>query len=256
MRFRSPLATLACLTLLGTVAVAQEASPPPIFQMTTWELAPSTTGQFMAGLAKQASAARTVGLPAAEVGWWTYSEGNRIIVVAPRQRDAVLANPQTMARIREANAALAEEVTAAFGGVQTRMLSQELLIHAPNLSYDPAAQITPGGAQLIDVIIAPGQGRAFNEAIQALNQVRADVGSPYSMQVFRVRLGQTRTVLVTFYDTQEAFHGANSMPRLMAGKPAAQAAWQAGIEKIMASTTSYTFTMMNYAAAQSYPPVP
>lgn len=96
---------------------------------------------------------------------------------------------------------------------------------------------------------------AFNEAIQALNTIRAEVGSPYSVQLYRVRLGQTRTVLVTFYDTQEAFHGANSMERLMAGKPAAQAAWQAALNKIMASTTSFTFRMSSYAASQSYPPM-
>lgn len=155
-RYRSPLAALASLSLLGTMAVAQEAAPPPIFQMTTLEVNPSTLQQYMAGLAKQAAAAKAVGLPAAELGWWTYQEGNRIVTVVPRQRDAVLAPRPVAVRIRDANPALADEITAAFEGVQARVFSQELWVHAPNLSYDATTTIEPGGAQVIDVIIAPG----------------------------------------------------------------------------------------------------
>ncbi len=256
MHFRSSLAALAGTVLFATAAVAQDAPPPPIFQVTTLELAPATMTKWLGGLRAQAAAAKTVGLPPAEFGWWTYTEGNRVIIVIPRERDAVIAGRPTMARIREANAKLADEIAAAFEGATVRLVSQELTVHAPNLSYTPATQYEPGAAEILDAWIAPGQGQAFNEAIREFNEVRTKMGYPYSVELYRVRLGETRTRLVTFIDSRENFYGKNSVGRLMAGKADVQAAWQAAIAKVLPTVTRWESTSVDYTADLSYPPMP
>lgn len=256
MSIRTVSGILAGLAFAAGPSAAQDAPPPPVFQVTTLELSPSTLVKFRNGLQKQAEAAKAVNLPAGEVGWWTYSEGNRLIIVAPRPRDNLLVNPMTRARIREANPALDQGITDAYAGAQARLASQELIVHAPNLSRDGSAGIEPMGAQVAHIMIAPGQGQVFNEAIQAMNKVRADIGYPYSVQLYRVRFGETRTMIVTFFDSREAFVGRNSIQRLLEGKPEAQAAWQAAIDKVLSATASYRFELVDYAPALSYPPMP
>ena len=258
MRFRFAGRITAGLALLALPVLAQDAPPPPIYQVTTLELAPATMGAFRSGMARQAAAAKELNLPAAEAGWWTYSEGNRLIIVAPRTRDAVLGRPAmgTRARIRAANPGLDSAIDKAYGGAQSRLVSQELIVEAPNLSYTAATQVEVGAIQVADIIIAPGQGQAFNEAVQAMNKVRTDIGYPYTVLAFRVRFGETRTQLVTLFDSREAFFGKNSIDRLLAGKPEAQAAWQVAIGKIVAAVESYEFTLSDYSANLSYPAMP
>lgn len=257
MRFRAVAAVLGGSALIATLAVAQEpaAPPPPVFQVTTLELTPATMAAFRNARAKVAEAAKALNLPVEQFGWWDYNDGNRTMIVSPRNRDNVLQGlGNARARIREANPEADKEITAMMEGTQVRVLSQELIMAQPNRTYEPATQPEVGGVSISDIRIAPGQGQAFNEALAAMNKVRADIKYPYPMRAFNVRFGESRTVLATFFDTREAYYGKNQMGRLLEGNAAAQAEWQAAVQKFVASTASLETRVVNYSARQSYAP--
>ena len=254
MRTRSALGVLAAAALVPMALPAQD-TPNAVYQVVTLEHTPSTMVQWRNTQAKLAEVMKATGLPAAEVGWWTYVKDNRTIIVRPRTRDALFPGPGGMGRLRQADSAKAAEVGRGFEGTQLRLVSNEVVEHAPNLSYTPATEMTTGGVSVYGITIAPGQGGAFNRAIRAMNEVRTAVGYPYSVQLFRVRMGATRTEVVTFVDSFEAYYGKNSMERLLEGKPALQQQWQEAINGILTAVSGWTSWTAGYAVNMSYPPM-
>ena len=257
MKFRSVLPALLSPTLLVTLAVAQDppaAPPPPVFQVTTLELSPATMAAWRDARAKMAEAAKAANLPVAEFGWWDYNNGNRTVIVTPRNRADILQGANARARILAVNPAADTALTAAFEGIQVTLVSQELIVAQPNRTYEPATVPAPGGVAILNIRIAPGQGQAFTEAVQAMNKVRADIKYPYPMRSFGVRFGESRTVLATFFDNREAYYGKNQMGRLLEGNAAAMAEWQAAVQKFNAATADITPEVATYSTRQSYAP--
>jgi hypothetical protein len=68
-------------------------------------------------------------------------------------------------------------------------------------------------------------------------------------------LGEARRyIAVTFYDSREAYHGANAMGRLLAANPHAQATWSGFGERSRALSLGNTYSDMNIARTTSYAP--
>jgi hypothetical protein len=257
MKTRTVLGALACTALLASVGLAQD-TPAPAFTMTTLEHTPSTMGAWRNAEAQVVEALKAANIPAAEVGWWAYVKDNKTMIVRPRSRDALFGGggQGSMARLRAAAPEKAAEIQKAFEGTQLRVVSSEVFVQSADLSYASGMDAgTQGGAQVVDVVVAPGQGAAFNEAIQAINKVRADLKYPYNVQVYRVRIGEPRTMVVTFFDSAENFFGKNSLDRLAAGNSAAQAALGAAFGALINTVSSWDSKLTNYAAAMSYPPM-
>ena len=169
MRFRAVLGALAGAAISFSLASAQDAPPPPVYQMTTLELEPGTMMAWRDGLRKQAAAAKAHNLPSAEVGWWAMNDNNRTIIVRPASRDQLFSTPQVMQKIRAVDSAGAAAIAAAFQGGRVVKMTTEIVQQAPNLSDQPATPLPPdqfGGIVILDVDVAPGQGQAFNEAVR------------------------------------------------------------------------------------------
>jgi len=241
----------------STVASAQDANtPPPVMQITTLELAPATMVAWRNGLRKMAAAAKAANLPAAEVGWWSLNEGNRTMIIRPRARDELFSNTQLRQKIAKANPEADKEIAAAFEGTQILGITNEILQGSPNLAYRPAQRLegAPGGTVTVDYTILPGQGRAFNEAIQAMNKALAQINYPYERIVVRVRMGEARTQLITFFDTRENYFGKNSIFRLSDGNQAARDGLTAARQALLKTVGSMHMSISGYSASQSYPP--
>jgi len=252
---RSLLGVLACAAVVST-AHAQDA-PNPVFQVLTLEHTPATMSAWRSAMAKEVAALKAANIPASEVGWWAYTRDNKTILVRPRSRDALFpGGGGGMGRLRQVDSAKAAEVGAAFQGSQVRLTSNEIIEHAPNLSYTPSVEPKSiGGVNVIDIMIAPGQGQAFNEAVRALNEIRKTIDYPYSVQVYRVRMGEPRTVIVTFYDTREAYFGRNSMDTLLERRTMQQEQFQKAIGTILSAVSGWQSWLGGYAENMSYPPM-
>lgn len=255
MRIRSVLCVLGSTALLPTVAPAQD-TPPQAYQVITLEHTPSTMVAWRNAQAQLAEAMKAANIPASEAGWWAYTRDNKTIIVRPRSRDALFGGGNPQARLRQADSAKGAQIAALFQGTQVRGISNEIIEHAPNLSYNPATEMAnPGGVQVLEVRIAPGQGQAFNQAIQAINKVRTAVSYPYSVQLYRVRMGEPRTTIVTFFDTNEAFFGKSSLATLMEGKPALREEYQKAITAVLSAVSGWESWLGSYAPNLSYPPM-
>lgn len=258
MRIRAILGALAGAALVVPVASAQnDAPPPPVFQVTTLELEPSGMIAWRDGLRKQAAAAKALNLPAAEVGWWAMNDNNRTMIVRPHSRDELFSNPQVMQKIRAADSAAAAGIAAAFQGGRVVKMTTEILQSAPNLSYQPATPLPNdqfGGVVIQSFDVAPGQGQAFSQAIQALNKAWADLKYPYARNLYRVRMGEGRTQIYTFIDNRENYYGKNSVQRLMDANPAAAEALRTAYMAMLKTVSHMETGWAGYARDLSYPP--
>jgi hypothetical protein len=257
MRFRAVLGALAGVAFAVSLASAQDAPPPPVFQVTTLELEPGTMMAWRDGLRKQAAAAKAHNLPAAEVGWWAMNDNNRTMIVRPHSRDELFSNPQVMQKIRAADSVEAAGISAAFQGGRVVGMTTEIIQLAPNLSYQPATPMPNdqfGGIITLDVNIAPGQGQAFNQAVQAMNKAWADLKYPYARNLYRVRMGEGRTQIMTFIDNRENFYGKNSVQQLMAANPAAGEALRTAYQAMLKTVTHMESGYVGFARDLSYPP--
>jgi hypothetical protein len=257
MRFRAVLGALAGAAVSFSLASAQDAPPPPVYQMTTLELEPGTMMAWRDGLRKQAAAAKAHNLPAAEVGWWAMNDNNRTIIVRQASRDQLFSNPQVMQKIRAVDSAGAAGIAAAFQGGRVVKMTTEILQHALDLSYQPATPLPAdqfGGMVILDVDVAPGQGEAFNEAIRGLNKAMADLKYPYARNLYRVRMGEGRTQIYTFIDNRENYYGKNSVQRLMEANPAAAGALRTAYEAMLKTVSHMESGWAGYARDLSYPP--
>ncbi len=257
MKTRTVLGALACTALLVSTGTAQD-TPAPAFTLTTLEHTPSTMGAWRNAEAQMVEALKAANIPAAEVGWWAYVKDNKTMIVRPRSRDALFGagGQGSMARLRAVAPEKVEALQKAFQGTQLRVVSSEVFTQSTNLTYASGMDLgTQGGAQVVDVMIAPGQAAAFNEAMQAVNKVRADLKYPYNVQVYRVRLGVPRAMVVTFFDSAENFFGKNSLDKLAAGNSEARAALDAAFTALIKTVSGWDSQITTYAAAMSYPPM-
>jgi len=257
MQSRTILGALAGVALAVSVASAQDTSPPEVFQITTLELDPGTMMEWREGLRKQAAAARELNLPAAEVGWWAMNDNNRTMIVRRHARDELFSNPQVMQKIRAADSARAADVAASFQGGRVTARTTEIVERAPDLSYQPATPLPNdqwSGIIMQTVTVAPGQGRAFREAVQAMNKVLADLKYPYARSVSFVRMGEGAARITTFIDTRENYFGKNSVTRLLEANPAAREDLRAAYQAFLKTVTNMRTTMAGYARDLSYPP--
>ena len=238
-----------------SVGVAQEEAPGPVVRLTTIEINPAHVQKWRGGLRALAEGARNAELPPAEFGWWAVHDGHRTTIVSLRQRDAVIAGRPMMQRIRESNAEAAAKVQEAFSGTESRVIRDEIWTEVTDLSYDAPGEIEFGGSVSVDMWVAPGKGQEFQEAVKALNKLRADAGYPYDVNVYRVMVGEPRFVAVTFFDTREAFYGANGLGRLAQAKNVEGIGQAFGT--MLGTLSRYeNRPAMRYGEAASYPPAP
>jgi hypothetical protein len=239
----------------GAVASAQDAEPPAM-QVTTIEVAPASMGSFRDAIRKMAAAAKAANLPAAEVGWWSLNEGNRIIMIRPHANDELFSNTQLRQKIAKANPDADKEIGAALQTAQILGITTEIVQAVPALRYQPAQPMDSalGATVTTDYTILPDQGSAFDEAIQATNKALAQIHYPYERIIVRVRMGTRRTQLITFIDSRENYYGKNWVPRLWEGNPAAREALVAARQALLKTVGSIRTTVQGYSAAQSYPP--
>ena len=259
MRFRTVLGVLAGAVLavpdLGAQAATAQ-TPPPILRRTVFELDPATMGAWRAALRQQVAAVRAANLPANEVGWWAMNDLNRTILVWPASRDEMFP-ANLMGRIAAADSAAAAALRDARSGTRVLSSTTEIFQMMPDLSYQPAEgmpRVDMTGVVTMEYWVAPGQRRAFSEAIRAMNKVMADVKYPYARNMAWFRMGENRMSMTTFIDSRENYYGKNSFNRLAAGNTAAMEAMSVARQALLKTITKMQQSQANFVEGMSYPP--
>jgi hypothetical protein len=111
-----------------------------------------------------------------------------------------------------------------------------------------------GGADVWDLEIAPGQFGAFNTAVEGMVGILRELNFPYQMALYRVRYGENRVQMVTFWDTRENRWGINSFDRLFDANPEVAAKAGPVYQAFLETVTSMKTTTYNYVEEMSFPP--
>jgi hypothetical protein len=189
-------------------------------------------------------------------GWTTFRDGGRFTLMYPIRNLAHLDDPQWFgAPYRGTTAEAALTSSLANRRRLAMSTSSEILEYVPELSYRPAQVGTESVVRVSHVMLNPDRGADYDALITDANAVRAAVGYPYRVDIYRTVVGQGRRyVVVSYYDTREAFVGANAIGRLLQSNADAQARWNTFGERNAAAVHSSSYRDMNIAAPLSYRP--
>jgi hypothetical protein len=201
-----------------------------------------------------AAAAQRVG--AKGVSWHGYRDGGRISLVFPLVSMATMDDTDRFPRAFRGTAAESAwtEFFNGFYGLPWSMTS-EVIERVPALSYAPARAGEETVVRVSTTVVAPGRTQEYEAFIRDVNAVRTQVGYPYRVEIFRPIVGEARRyIAVTFYDSREAYHGANAMTRLLAANPQAQATWNGFGERNRALALRNTYSDMNIVRSMTYAP--
>jgi len=261
MRIRSFLAGLAAVALIATTASAQEEeeeAPKQAYSVLSFELEPGTMRTWRGAVERMAAAATAADLSGPDYGWWAWHEDNRTVIIWPVPQDELFHDNPIFEKLAEADSAEAAAIGEMFEEASGRQTAVEIMEIQLDLSYQPAYPIegAPGGADVWDLIIADGEGEAFQESMKEFVEILGEMNYPYQMQVYRVRYGAQRTQLVTFFDDQESYHGPNNFGKLLEGKPELAERVEEAYSKFLTSVSSMETSVYNYDEEGSFPPVP
>ena len=256
MRVHPGLLLLASSTLASTASAQQPQTPPPqIWRVIETQIAPAQLRAYRQGTEGLVKVAEAAKAPSSR-RWYTYTTENRQLTARPVVRDSLLVNAN--AAIREAQPDMFAKWMAGLAPAtvtQATQLRNEIWIEVPDWSYTAPNAPNPGtGISVAEVRIAPGQNAAFDSVRKDLAAFRKKVGYPYNVLALRVAIGEPRIVFVTFYDTREAFYGANSMAKVVE-KANAQAEWDALVARLVAPIAGeWRTSLWNYSTTMSYVP--
>jgi hypothetical protein len=249
-------AILGVATFTLGASAQEEEAPKPTAQVMTFELQPATMMDWRAAVARMATAAKKHGLSAAENGWWMYNEGNRTVIIWPVPQNELFHNNSIFEKLAEADSSEAAAIGKMFEAAPGRQLSTEIVEMQPEMSYSPANPIegSPGGVEVIDVVVADGQDDAFNTGAKEYVAILEAIGSPYVMNLYRVRHGMTRVQFVTFFDTIGNYYGANSFDALVAKTPEIGERLQKAYAGWLKGVAHMSSRLVFYDEAGSFPP--
>jgi hypothetical protein len=186
----------------------------------------------------------------ASAGWDVYTRENRTVVVRQVKRDSLLANPN--AALMQGARELLQQTMSALPQTGTVTLRNEIWVHVPEWSYDPATPVEFTGAAVTDAPIAPGQAAASDTVRRDLAKFRQKIGYPYAVHAYRVVLGVPRTVFVTLFDSREKYFGTNAMGQVVE-RAKAQAEWQAMLPRLVGPLgMDWETNFWNYNKNMSY----
>jgi hypothetical protein len=253
-RIISSVLTAAAIVPAFATGTAQAQQARELYAVNHYDIAIGQAPAFVTQVEALAAAAQRVG--ATGLSWHGYRDGGRISLVFPLVSMATLDDTDRFPRAFRGTAhesAWTEFVTA-FQGLPWSMTS-EVIERVPTLSYAPARAGEESVVRISSTLVAPGRAQEYEAFIREVNAVRAQVGYPYRVEIFRPVVGEARRyIAVTFYDSREAYHGANSMGRLVAPDPQAQAVWNGFGERNRALGLRNTYSDMNIVRTMSYAP--
>lgn len=264
MRFRFTTVALTSALLGAAHAEAQNAAQPdPVWQITTFELDPATSGSWREAVRLITVAAKEMDLPSAKDGWRTVNRGTQTMMIRPRTRDSLFVGgllPSLRREIAARNPARDAEIQKLFDAGRVLGMTTEIWEAPRALDYRPPAPLGEDQVHAMvyqDYTIAQGQMPAFRAAMIAVQKIYAEMKYPYLRTVSFARFGATnRARLVTRVDNLENYYGKNSVDRLLEGNPSTREALAAARQALQKTMTGRQETTAVVAADLSYPRAP
>jgi hypothetical protein len=253
-RIISSILAAAAIVLAFASGTAQAQQARELYAINHYDVPIAHAPAFVTHLETIAAAAQQVG--AKGVSWYAYRDGGRISLAFPLAGMATLDDTDRFARAFRGTAAESAwtQFSSGFNGLPWSMTS-EVIERVPTLSYAPARPVEESVARISTTHIAPGRMQEYEAFIRDVNAVRAQIGYPYRVEIYRAVVGEARRyIAVTFYDSREAYHGPNTMGRLVAANPQAQATWSGFGERNRAMVLRNTYSDMNIVRTMSYAP--
>jgi hypothetical protein len=253
-RITSSTLAAAAIVLAFATGTAQAQQARELYSVSHYDIATGHAPSFVTHVESLAAAAQRVG--AKGVSWHAYRDGGRISLVFPLVSMATLDDTDRFPRAFRGTAGESawSEFSTGFQSLPWSMTS-EVIERVPTLSYAPAKAVEESVVRVSTTLVAPGRAQEYEAFIRDINALRAQIDYPYRVEIFRPVVGESRRyIAVTFYDSREAFHGANTMGRLVAANPQAQAVWSGFGERNRALSLRNTYSDMNIVRTMSYAP--
>jgi hypothetical protein len=244
---------IAAAAVLSTTGVVS-AQARELFMVNNYDVPVGAAPAFASTLQGITAAAREGGIQG--VSWHGYRDGGRFALVFPIANMAVLDDADRFNKAfrgTAGQAAWTENIAKL--NATPYSLQSEVLERVASLGYRPAQLGEENGIRISRTMVIAGAGQDYEALITDVNAIRARVNYPYRVDVYRTVVGEARRYLaVTFYDSREAFHGANSMGRLLGANAEAQAAWTALGDRNRAAVAWNAYEDMNVAPGMTYVP--
>lgn len=238
MKSRLIVGALLLPLLVPLTGAAQEGSERgQLFWVETIEVQPSDAMGYEAVVAKVVKAAGEAGL-STDYKWAFWRDLYTYTLVFPISNFAYWDDPNQWERQFEGTPGeqALEDAFAEFSTLNARTVSSEVIEEVADWSYAPAAAVADelNLAHVDELWIKPGKQQEFGELIEEFGAFFGEVGYRYPVDGHRVHFGDTgRAIFVTFYDSKEAYYGANSLDRLIAEKGAGEK-WGDLLERLSA----------------------
>jgi hypothetical protein len=251
---RTAVSVLAAAAAVLSATGVVSAQARELFVVSNYDVPVGAAPAFASALQAITAAAREGDIQG--VSWHGYRDGGRFALVFPI---ANMAELDDVDRFNKAFRGTAGQAAWTENGAKMSAmpysLQSEVLERVPSLSYRPAQLGEENGIRISRTMVIAGAGQDYEAVLRDANAIRARVNYPYRVDVYRTVVGEARRYLaVTFYDSREAFNGANSLGRLLSANPEAQAAWTPLIDRNRAAVASNRYEDMNAAPGMTYVP--
>jgi hypothetical protein len=242
------------IVLACAAGTAQAQQARELYSVSHYDVPNAHAPTFVAQVEALTAAAQQIG--ARGISWNGYRDGSRISMFFPISNMAMLDDMDLFPRAFRGTAG--ESAWTQFANwfnATPWSVTSEVIERVPTLSYAPARIGEESVIRVTILHIGPGHMQEFEAFLREINAVRTQVGYPYRVEIFHTIVGEARRILaVTYYDSRETYHGANSMARLLAANPQAQATWSTFGERTRALTLGNTYSEMNIVRTMSYTP--
>ena len=214
------VALLLAVVLPQTLA-AQEPSPGgQKLAVTTMRVLPADAARYEALTEQLANAAREINLDPG-YGWFFWNDVFDYMLVYPFENMAYWDDPDQWARQFQGTSAetRVNELFEEFGTITSEVTASEVLETVPNWSHLPDVATSSeqfAFIEVTDIWLKSGTEMEWEALVKDWVDLLAEAEYPYPTIGYRCFFGcGSDALLVTLYDSREAFYGVNSLERLI-----------------------------------------
>lgn len=246
---------VAALLIPRSLIAQEEGETGQLILVQEFQVEPSHIAHQNETIAQVVDAAKLTKLTDPGASWYIWTSGDKYIVVFPIENFAYLDDPMAFQN-RFTGTPGEAMMKEAFASMQTIPISNninEIAMHVPDWSYEPANTVNFTHARMVEVWLKPGQEEAFGALIKDVMAQRKRIAYPYMTNGYRMLMGDVgRFVFVTFYDDPVKFEGENSIEKRVEAAAGEMEAWQEMMGRFLQMTRHWEESTILYRPELSY----
>ncbi len=255
-----PLALLLALAAPASLLAQEEESyePGQLYQVTTWRVDPADATAWEGAVMQIVEAAEVSNIGPAH-RWAFWQDGTKYTLVFPMANFASLDDPQEFMRAfaDTEGEAMMKEAMDKFQGFRADTEADEIVEIKSDWSYEVEG-FDMGAieyAHLDELWTRPGMSDEFEQLNEDFVALFKDIEYPYPYDAHTVRIGQSRTIYVTFIDDLAAYYGENDLMKLIEAKNQSER-WEEIMAQFNNTVDRFEHYNIAYRSDMSYWPEP